>query len=57
MTPKKVVGAAIIAAIISVVFIIITSTVQEGNLRSVLIGLSTGIIVFVASRFAGNSNK
>lgn len=51
MTPKKGLIAAIIAAILSVVSIIITSTVQEGNLRSVLIGLSIGIIVFVVSCF------
>jgi hypothetical protein len=47
-------GAVFLSVIlVSVMFIIIDSTVAEGNLRSVLIGLSVGITVLVVKFIPG----
>jgi hypothetical protein len=46
-------GAVFLSIILfSVMFIIIVSTVPEGNLRSILIGLSTGSTVLIVNFIA-----
>jgi hypothetical protein len=46
--------AVFLALLFTVMAFVIDSTVPEGNLRSVLMGLSSGITILVGNLIAGN---
>lgn len=51
-------GAVFLSIILfSVLFIMIDSTVQEGNFRSILIGLSVGFTVLIVNLITKKSGK